>query len=240
MDIKVFLKYFIKYAYKKYIYTVLAVLFFRYGLGFTFCGGIILFEIILALFIYDLPAYLKFKHFEANKITKYRDLIEIFTSILSNLCKSYGINLKKNRTLITNVGYYTPENVKEITNTLDKVAKNKENVDFKAAKLCNKDFQSLQYIHSSYFESFCCDEDLKEDFLLTIGNITKMDRDVDLILNLTNPEQQLDCIDNFHLQVRNICDEINIFYEGFFYEVEKNIPINKNGYINNVIGGSRG
>lgn len=232
MDFKIFFKFFIKYAYLKYVYIILTVLLFRYVLGFTFFSKIILFEIILALFIYDLPAYLNFKHWETNKIIRYRDLIEIFTSIFSVLYKSYGY-IKP----VTNVGYYTPENLRDITDTLNNAAINKEYVDFNLVKLCNKDFQSLQLIHASYFEEFCCDENLKEDFLIMISNITKMDRDVDLILSLTNRSQQLDCIDNFHLQVRNICDEVNIFYSNFFYEVERNRALNKEQYIKHVFGG---
>ena len=248
MDFKIFFKFFIKYAYLKYVYIILAVLFFRYGLGFTFFSKTILFEIILALFIYDLPAYLNFKHWEANKVIRYRDLIEIFTSVFSVLYKSYDCSklivngdeytkkeykkiANKFNYLATNVGYFTQEDIKEVAEMLDKLAKNKEDVDFNLVKLCNKDFQSLQLIHAPFFDEFCCDEELKENFLLMISNITKMDRDVDLILSLTDRSQQLNCIDNFHLQVRNICDEVNIFYSNFFYEVENNIPLNKERHI---------
>lgn len=232
MDFKIFFKFFIKYAYLKYVFTILVVLFFRFGLGFTFFNKTILFEIILALFIYDLPTYFNFKQWEINKVTRYRDLIEIFTSIFSTLYKSYGF-IKP----VTNVGYYTPENLKDITKNLDISATNKGYVDFNLVKLCNKDFQALQHIHSSYFETFCLDEKLKDFFLLMVSNITKMERDVDLILNLDDKSQQLNCIDNFHLQVRNICDEVNIFYSDFFYEVEKNVPLNKERYIKHVFGG---
>ena len=254
MDFKIFFKFFIKYAYLKYVFTILVVLFFRFGLGFTFFSKTILFEIILALFIYDLPAYFNFKHWEINKVTRYRDLIEIFTSIFSTLHKSYECSKtamncnndsseeykrlqKKFNYLATNVGYFTPEDIKEITKILDKQADNEEYVNFKIVELCNKDFQALQHIHSSYFETFCLDEELKDFFLLMVSNITKMERDVDLILNLDDKSQQLNCIDNFHLQVRNICDEVNIFYSDFFYEVEKNVPLNKERYIKHVFGG---
>ena len=88
MDFKNFFKFFIKYAYLKYVFIILVVLFFRYGLGFTFFSKTILFEIILAVLIYDLPAFFSFKHWEANKIIRYRDLIEAFTSIFSVLYKS--------------------------------------------------------------------------------------------------------------------------------------------------------
>lgn len=254
MDFKNFFKFFIKYAYLKYVFIILVVLFFRYGLGFTFFSKTILFEIILAVLIYDLPAFFSFKHWEANKIIRYRDLIEAFTSIFSVLYKSYDCSKvarncdndpteeyrrlqKKFNCLATNVGYFTPEDIKEITKILDKLAENEEYVDFNIVKLCNKDFQTLQLIHASSFENFCCDENLKEDFLLMVSNITKMERDVDLILNSNDKSQQLDCIDNFHLQVRNICDEVNIFYSDFFYEVEKNVPLNKERYIKHVFGG---
>lgn len=232
MNFKIFINFFTKYAYSKYVYTILVVLFLRYGYGFTFFSKTVLFEIILALLIYDLPTYLNFKHWEANKIIRYRDLIEIFTSIFSVLYRSYGY-IKP----VTNVGYYTPENLKDITDKLDNSAVNKEDVDFNLVKLCNKDFQSLQLIHAPYFEEFCSDEDLKEDFLLLTSNIAKIDRDLDLILSLTDLSQQLDCIENFHLQVRNICNEVNIFYSRFFYEIEKNIPMNKSRYMNEVIRG---
>ena len=232
MDITIFFKYFSKYAYKKYIWILLSIWILRYCCGFEFFNKSIVFSIMLALLIYDLPFYLKFKHWETNKVFKYRDLIEIFTSIFSVLYKSYSY-IKS----VTNVGYYTPENLKDITDKLDNSATNKEYVDFNLVKLCNKDFQALQLIHASYFEEFCCDEELKDFFLLMVGNITKMDRDVDLILNLDDNSQQLDCIDNFHLQVRNICDEVNIFYSRFFKEVEKNIPLNKDRYMKRIIGG---
>jgi len=252
MDFRIFFRFFIKYAYLKYVFIILVVLFFRFGLGFTFFSKTILFEIILALFIYDLPTFFNFKHWEANKVIRYRDLIEIFTSIFSILYKSYSkstMNYNGDSTeeyerlqnkinyLATNVGYFTPEDIREVTKLLDKLADNEEYVNFNIVKLCNKDFQALQHIHAPSFENFCCDEKLKEDFLLMVSNITKMERDVDLILNLDDKSQQLNCIDNFHLQVRNICDEVNIFYSDFFYEVEKNIPLNKERYIKHVFGG---
>jgi len=232
MDIKIFFEYFKKYAYKKYLWILVALLFLRYALGVVFFNKEIIFSIILALLIYDLPFYLNFKHWETNKVIRYRDLIEIFTSIFSTLCKSYNIEIK----LATNVGYYTSEYIKEITDKLDNSAMNKEYVNFNLVQLCNKDFQTLQHIHASYFEEFCCDEVLKDFFLLMVGNITKMDRDVDLILNLNDNSQQLNCIDNFHLQVRNICDEVNIFYSDFFNEVNQNIPITKNSYMKQIMG----
>lgn len=232
MDIKIFWIYFKKHAYKKYLYIALFLIFLRFGLGFKFFNADVVFSIILALLIYDLPFYLNFKHWENNKILKYRDLIEIFTSISSILYRAYGYIRPS-----TNVGYYSPKYLKDITALLDNSAANKDYVDFNLVKLCNKDFQSLQYIYSSFFETYCCDEESKDYFLLLVGNITKMERVVDLILNLDDQSQQLDCIDNFHLQVRNICDEVNIFYSNFFYEVERNIPLNKEQYMKHVLGG---
>ena len=228
-----FFKYFTKYAYKKYIYFILILLLLRYCMGFVFFDKNITFSVILALLIYDLPFYLNYKHWEINKINTYRDLIEIFTSIISILCKSYSIKAP-----LSNVGYFEHSLFKELLSKLDDSAANKNDVDFNIVKLCNKDFQSLQHIHAPFFEEYCCDEELKDYFLIMTSNITKIERDVDLIFNLDDNSLQLDCIDNFHLQIRNICDEVNIFYSKFFYEVEKNIPINKERYLNEIIRGA--
>lgn len=230
MDIKIFFAYFFKYAYKKYLCVLVALLFLRYGFGVVFFNKEIIFSIMLALFIYDLPFYFNFKHWETNKIVIYRDLLEIFTSILSVLYKAYGYWKP-----ITNVGYFIPEEIKENSEDLNNLALKKRDVDFNMVKLCYKDFQALQYIHAPFFEKYCCDDEQKDCFSLLTGNITKMERDVHLILNLTEQSQQLDCIDNFHLQVRNICNEINIFYSELFYEVGKNIPMTKDSYMAQIM-----
>lgn len=230
MDIKIFFEYFKKYAYKKYLWILVALLFLRYGLGVVFFNEEIIFSIILALFIYDLPSYYNFKHWEINKVIIYRDLLEVFTSIISVLYKAYGYWEPT-----TNVGYFIPAKIKEISEELNNCALAKKNVDFNIVKLCYKDFQSLQYIYEPFFEKYCSDEKQKDYFSLLTGNITKMERDVHLILNLIEQSQQLDCIDNFHLQVRNICDEVNIFYSDFFNEVEKNIIMTKHLYMKQIM-----
>ena len=141
---------------------------------------------ILVSFIFeDYKYWQRYKYWKDNELFLYRDLLEIFSKIISELALSINLIDTAHR---VNVGYSRLEEILNINSNLNNVlhSQNSISIDFKYfMESCHMDFNNLKNNYFSLISLYCIDEDVKFHFSFLVTHINQFYRNYHSLEQLT-------------------------------------------------------
>lgn len=189
---------------------------------YTLLGAVL--SVITSFAFEDYKTYKIHCYWKDNELLIYRDFIEIFSKIITELAYSLKlIDITKR----INVGYLEYKQIDCLNNLIQNNIENNPNITFNLQNFmleCESDFNSLTNNYFHILTRYCPNEEIRFTYSLLITNINKFNRNYCTLKHMIN---KMNNIENKNILKKFINRLLfhkvfKLNYKNFFYQIQYN------------------